>query len=1128
MCSIGRFVALLFAVSAAWIGASSESAAQSDARENTQSPALGVEQPASPASPKTAPQGASKRTVELKGPDGKKVVLPKEHSLEKYIEYLKRSRGPEFAINSIELSGAAVAGHAELTATLTIQVRRDGWHQVPLYLNEAVFRNTEYRFLGARPGGDKPVDKAGQAAFKDFDRAEGYRWWFKGTGYHRLTLTMSVPVAKSVAQRRLRLSLPPLSAASTLALRVAEPNLQTNDVTGPTGADVRVRRKDRGHAEIDVIGLGAQLDLQWRSIPKWNGGPPPLQSQTFLLVNVSGESVVVTALQRVQPLNNGAMTSVRVRLPAGFDVLAATGKFVDSHTFDSKTRWAEVKFKPSRGEWTEIRWMLQRPFDERSGRLSLDGFDVEHASVQTGEIAVARTRGLRIVRVEDGNPDVHQIEPSRLTAQELIGNTPIASAFVFIKQPLTLQFQASQLEPQVTVKPEIRLHFSRDRITLQAQFAVNVSEEGRPVESLRVEWPEWKKEGWTLDPFAASARIDKRIVNTADDSSSIVFRLAGRSNGDFEVPLSATRTIKPGVPIPLSLPLLKARVAHPITLVVSRDANVAVELVDSEKSPLSELRGRPNAALARTYRVDGGSAPLTAEVLVHPRRIRAETSLELNPQPADVAVRQQLSYRVEYEDVPSVVLRVPRQIADIVQFFDDKNRPLNTMTAPDSDEDSRLVEIVGVPTLGTIAFTAAYSVPLERALKQGETLSAALPLVRFADVDFSRIRVRTASGTPLAASVVGENWRRLTMPDGSAAWSNASPLRRLEVELNYPSIPRSGEFSIPRALIRAVVGRDGTIRYRAQYRTSGAGEAVVAILPPEIRIDSIWWGKRKVADLPPLQKTAGETACRIPLPASGGTAPGSTLLTIDYSSTKNAALRWISRESLVAPRFPQNVWVDQTAWQVVLPQNQHLTSYDADYFPEFRWRRTTAMWKRTPTDRFEDPSAWIGDEGPEWREQAGNVYCFRRFGPAAELTLGSTSRSAIVLFGAGLAWLLGVLWVKLPVLRNAVTLLTAMLATAVASLWFSEELLVMLQPAALGLGLAVAFVGIERFARRRRIVPQITTANPSDFVLSTASLSFNEKREPVPLGSDDPTVHRDPAPASSSVPAPSSELRGKG
>ena len=333
--------------------------------------------------PKSRSQGGN--VVRLTGPDGKTIALPRDATLQEFLEWLERRGGPEYAINSVVLTGTADDKRATLTATITIQILRDDeWVRVPLFLNEAQLVDTKHTFPGESSGSKGTTKRSvkgslkgrnrAMAAFSDTTREGGYRWWFRGKGYHRLRISLVVPVTKMVAHRRLRLKLPPLSAVSTLDLRVSDPNLL---VVPLKTADARVTRIGRKGSRIRVVGLGSELDLQWRSIPKNKGRSPILQSQTSVLIDFAEDSVVLTARQRVQVLN-GSVSQVDVKLPAGYRLVAATGTHVKNYLIGAGNR-VRVDFTEPRSDWTEIRWTLHRSFKSGMGKLTLDGFEVDRA-----------------------------------------------------------------------------------------------------------------------------------------------------------------------------------------------------------------------------------------------------------------------------------------------------------------------------------------------------------------------------------------------------------------------------------------------------------------------------------------------------------------------------------------------------------------------------------------------------------------------------------------------------------------------------------------------------------------------------------------------------------------------------
>jgi hypothetical protein len=1061
----------------------------------------------------------------LVAPDGKRVVLPANVTLQDFLTWLKQRNDWNFAVNSIALDGTADDKRARLTATIIVQVRREReWVRIPIYLNEGQFTATKHRYLGAtldppsKPGtkgrrNSNPETDAA-AAYSDVTQEAGYRWWFRGKGYHRLTISMVVPVSKSVAQRRLRLKLPPLAAASTLTLRVADPNLV---VVSPGDADVT--RIGKTASRIRVAGLGGELDLQWRTVANPRGRAPMLQAQTSVVVDFIDDTVELTAVQRVQVLN-GSVNRVNVRLPAGYQA-EATGKFVKTYKIDARNR-ATVEFKEARSEWTEINWKLRRRFPATGGIPTLDGFQVDRAKVQTGDLAIVKVQGMRVEKSAENSLAVRRIRSADFSSPGLIRDKTLASVYRFATQPFRLNLRVARVQPQLTVDPVVRLNVSKGKMVLNAVFKVEVSDEGGTVRDLEIRWPSWNADGWTIQPLSADSPIEKRTLNAKNDDAPIRLRMKGRRGGTFEIPLSAERTIaqsKRGVSF--RLPVLTAAAAQPTTarattLNVVREPDLTLDLIDRDEQPLPEVDANETAPLARRYRItDAAAARLTAHFKSHSQSLRATAAVNLDPRPFGIYARQRISLNVEYVPLGVVQFEVPEKAAGRVAFYD-ANRHLLPTQPVTSKTGKPLVEVrLERPRLGKIEFVAVVMLELPKALAPGKSTSLAVPLVGVEGVKFSRVRVQAPVHSKVELALPGENWQRIPTYDGSPAWSNDTAVTSLNVRVTSPNVPHTRPFSISRALIRVSVDSAGTARYRAQYLVQGTPDAAVVVLPVRARLDSVFWDRQRISVLQRNDGRLGDWPVRMPVPSDKKRSDGGRrLLTIDYHTAGELPSRWMPAHHLVAPQFPDNVWIEETAWQVILPRDQHLSSYGAAYTPEFFWGRTSVVWSRQPTAEFADPENWIqATGGPQWSAaRDGNSYVFRRYGPSEDLTVQSMSSPLIVLAGAGLAWLIGILLVKLPRLRTLAVLLTAALGAAVSGLWFATELQLLLQPALLGTALALGIVGIDRMARRRRMPAVMAIAHPSDFVINSRSdASLKPRSSPMP-GSEDPTSVRAPAP----------------
>ncbi len=115
------------------------------------------------------------------------------------------------------------------------------------------------------------------------------------------------------------------------------------------------------------------------------------------------------------------------------------------------------------------------------------------------------------------------------------------------------------------------------------------------------------------------------------------------------------------------------------------------------------------------------------------------------------------------------------------------------------------------------------------------------------------------------------------------------------------------------------------------------------------------------------------------------------------------------------------------------------------------------------------------------------------------------SQSAIVLIGAGLALVLGLVLIKVPGTRNVLTVLVIAVLVSALGLWQTSPILVLLQPAGLGVLLAVTAAVLDGWVKRRRHARGLTITSPSGFVTSPSSI---ERQRAIGVGSNDFTALR--------------------
>lgn len=1045
--------------------------------------------------------------VYLPGPNGRLVPVPADATLKEFLKWRESQRrnpdgaGPDFGVASIELEGRALDDRCELTATIGVQLNRDGrWVHVPLGLNEATLRKSAYEGHGdASPGGFS-------------GETTGYRWWLKGRGMHRIVLTMIVPLRTQLPSHRLRLTLP-RSPVSSLKLRV-DAAAERLSVKGPENSALDTSPLGEDATQIEVFGLGTQLDLAWQRAPVPTQVKPVLQSTTQIRVELAGETVLLNARQRIQALS-GSFGEVTVQLPAGFELSGVEGGEYSEHKVDAENR-ATIRLDAPTASPVELRWSMETAFPRSDLQLNLDGFDVAGAVQQSGEIAVGAFNGYRLSKRDGDSRFVYRINPDQLP-----DGIVAARAYRFRSQPFRLVLEFDEIEPEYTADSLLRLKLAADHAELDCRFAFEVFQGA--VHEVALSWPQMRAQGWSIEPLSTSHVVERVNVENRDDVIRIA--LAELKTGRFDVRLKARREI-PAVGEEFSLDLPSTGVPGTAILVLAKAENVKADLtaqgstvalpISEERLQILDMPEELHELRFAQYNLDSEKRSFTTSVSVQKQLVEAESKATAELRNDRLLVSQQIDYEIAYERLAQVRLLVPGALQGRVDFRSEAGDELKPDWVSGFEGRGTTQARIALPDakMGRFRLVARFVVDLQEGASPQEKRTVNVPLIRSADAEYARVRFEFQHDEQYEASVPGASWEPQFPVGDSAVWASKRAETEVPLILQRERFFAARGYSIRKALIRTALDREGFVRSRAQYRISGDASTVAFTLPATVAIEAIWWNDRLLA--PEEIAEQPEEAGRYRLKPNDGVGDGDQLLSIDFRAKSPSPPGWSDVTEIDGPKFPDDVWLAQSMWQVVLPYDQHLFARPDGFTPQFRWRRETIFWSRQPIASYADLGRWIGDDGgPANRDELaiGNSYVFSRFGPTTELSLRSMSRSVVVLFGAGVSLALGFLLLRIPATRNVMTLLAGAFCLALMELWYKAPVQLLLQPAILGFVLAVGAALIESSLKRDRSSSVLTLSSPSDFVVTPPSAAPASAAPVAPADTNAPTAVRPPADA---------------
>jgi hypothetical protein len=372
---------------------------------------------------------------------------------------------------------------------------------------------------------------------------------------------------------------------------------------------------------------------------------------------------------------------------------------------------------------------------------------------------------------------------------------------------------------------------------------------------------------------------------------------------------------------------------------------------------------------------------------------------------------------------------------------------------------------------------------------------------------------------PAQVTVEDSHWIRVPEKENQNVWKTAAPGETLRVAWSPRKESDIQRFTIGKALVRSAIQQNGQIVSRADYQPEqDLDELLISLPPDQIIPDAFHWNGRELLESQVKEVEPGSGTFRLSLSATTETdgyeetvngTRDAPVLSITYRTARSTALNWSQEIGLPTPTFPGEVWIEKTLWEIALPVDQHLFIPPDDFTPEYSWIRQGLFWARASLPSAEETKNGFehspDDEALQFPLE-GNTYRFSYYGPCSELRFTSMNRSIIVLFGAGLALLMGFLLLKISFTRNVLTVLVVVFAFALCGVWYMAPMQVLLQPAGLGLLLAIVAVLMDASVKRQRQADVMTLPSPSEYHGSSAS--HPARNYPEVIGSEDPTAVR--------------------
>lgn len=1004
------------------------------------------------------------------------------------------TRIPPFHLTRVDLTGLVEGDRARLDVGVEISINHgEGWHRVPLRLNQAhVWR---YTYQGS--GSEAPVVDSSASD-------EGVVWMLRGIGMHALKLSIWVPLNRNLGEERLVLNLPPLPPQFESTLKLLVPNAP---LTFRPAREITVLENSSGEAGASLSAsiAGNRLDLAWRAATASETGSALVR--TNLTLRRAGSRLGLVADQVLQ-FDGNIPKQLRIRLPQDFRLLGVSGAAIkDQFTLDPRdAQYVLAPLAEVQGDRTEIRLLLDAELPPAGGEFTVEGFEVDQAGSQDGVIRIEDFGSYQVrVRAEDLE-QVQRIDP--ITVQGS-GGASVLSAYKFSRQPFQLHLDVVPITPSLTVNPQHTLRVSGDSLSLASKIRVDV--DSGAAQRVVLHWPDSMGTWNILTAAVVIGAGEVPVSMSALDDARWEVTFPQPLSGTFEISLLSQRRLNATTdPVVFQLPKVEsARQAAGRLLVEAEDRlETAIEARPAEAAiqtavPVEPIG--PSAAVPQhALRLLSADVSLELRTSVHELTVAADVAVHIDEVSADgLQIRQSTELDVSHGRLEALTLEIPQLLApqDVaaLPFAVEASLDGRVLTPRVVAEDQLLLSFPA-SVRGTAQLDLVYRLPLDGS-KTSEPQTArdvTAPILKFAAGNSLRVESTRCIIHPAESVRVTDDpaWSELnTAPDG-VVWVAREAVTQIPLKISTTFADEAQQFYIEQAFLRSRFYDDGKCLTLAAYVIQSPARRLLLRCPKGLELDALRVDGQPVPTTDILRKPFdnSEDAVTVVLPKSDSPRRN---LQFQFTSLLGGRFGLAHTAKLDIPYFAAGVWTNETTWEVVLPPGHHLFLSPPGTRPEFRWTRTGLIWRRLLTPAYQEyRQRWVSLDPQFAAENFEGCYAFQQLGPIRQFEVRSMNRSLILLTGAGTSLLLGFLMWRFPFTRNLFTLVCVAFAFAVASLWYLEPILLLLQPAALGLLLAVLATALEVLRR-----PPAAAAPISVQSASAPMRPSTEERRGVATGS---------------------------
>ena len=880
----------------------------------------------------------------------------------------------------------------QVSATLTIELLKQGWLRVPLQLNEVALQSATIdgapaRVTPAPNGGYQLLIRHADKQAKSIQlKLEYARAFTKSPG--RNSVAFDAPTAPvnrwriRIAQPGVKINVQPFIAATEVPKEPGkEPSKEPSDDTEPN-KDAAKDKNDGETVILAFVGAAPRITLDWTPKAEGATGLTALATVESIQEIFLNETTLRTRATLRYDISRSTLSQLKIDVPKDYkivNVFDANVRKWEVTDEDQSQRIAVELFEPATARQT-ISIELER-------LLEADMFKEIHAPLISA-LDVGRQQGTVVVNVDpalraevSARTGLLQLDAAELPPQ--VAGQPWSMAYRYAALPYDLNLSVVRVQPRITAEQFVETYLEPELLAMDVMAVFDIAEAG--VFQLEFDLPPGvnvREVFGHTHPGATPATVDSHHLD-ANNANHLIINLGKKALGKtsvalrLEQPLSDANLLTPtgtAALIPLIVPKAKqehlSRVTGRLLLATPESLRINPTTINGLRpislseatAGLNSLRGDrfPNAQVALAYAFTDQAADLALSVERRKPFITAKQRVLVSVESGVVRFESLIVYDILYSGVNTLRLDVPAELVGELRN-ETANLRESLMSPAPGDVAAGYVawQLTGQSEMiGRQVLRLTWERKLDE-LTIGKSVAITVPHLQPKAVDRAWGQIVLTKAEAIDVQPAGElsdvrpiDPQHDVMPEGAV--SNAARAFEfqkdwsLQLSVTRYQLEEIKHTSIERALVRMVITRSGQTGVQALFRLRSAHQRLTLRLPEGVEYDS----QPVRINGNPVGLERGDKD-EVYVPMAGHDPNQSIVLELRYSLPQTSG-------RLDLPHFPDDPAMQRVVLNVFVPAERALVGWLGPWAEEWEWSSKKAFrWEPQNLQTDETTEAWV-------------------------------------------------------------------------------------------------------------------------------------------------------------------------